>query len=447
MDLTITSSVAEASDALRHAIQNFVDRKSDVAPWVKQAVAADPDCAMAHATQGLVLHQARHNTLRPMLEEAQQHATRLAPQATPREQAYVAALEACVQGDLLRAISHYETILEDDLTDIFALALCQSELFWLGEMRWSENVSARVASRWSAAMPGYPAFLAIRAFDLEEVGQYRAAESCGRECIDHEPGNVWGAHAVAHVLLMQNRADEGIDWLNALQSNWSDANQLKFHLWWHHCLFDLERRDTAAALDVYDRWVRNRDDPLVQELPDLYIDLQNGASLLWRLEHVGIDVGDRWHEMAELVQSRLEDMTSPFTSAHFAIILAAVGDVAACQTLLDNMRSFTAETVTLATPYAAAALPAAQAAVAHRKGDHVAVVETLFPARRQLWRMGGSHAQQDVFLQMLFDSATRSGRQDVAGIVLHDLEMMGFTEPHRRVAYAIASSNTSTASG
>jgi hypothetical protein len=33
-----------------------------------------------------------------------------------------------------------------------------------------------------------------------------------------------------------------------------------------------------------------------QALPDLYIDVQNAASMLFRLERQGINVGDRWIE-------------------------------------------------------------------------------------------------------------------------------------------------------
>jgi len=438
MDITITSDSSEATDALHRGITNFVDRKSDVASWVQQAITVDPDCAMAHATQGLLLQLARHKELRPMMIESQRNASNTAACSSKHEQMYIAALEASVDGDIIKAITYYESILANNPNDLFALALCQSELFWLGEMHWSENVSQRVASSWQPDTPGYPAFLAIRAFDLEETGQYKEAESCGRKCIEHEPGNVWGAHAVAHVLLMQKRFSEGGEWLDNLQNNWVEANQLKFHLWWHRCLFHLEQGENEAALEVYDHSVRNRLDPLVRAMPDLYIDLQNGASLLWRLENMGVDVGDRWLEMAELAVSRLDDMTSPFTSAHFAMILAAVNDIENAELLIKNMQELPSAGTTLATPYAQAAVPAARATLAHRQGNHQAVVAALFPARRLLPQMGASHAQQDIFMQMLFDSACKTGQFSTARIVLHDLEMMGFVDPHLRVGYRLA---------
>lgn len=438
MNLTFTTPETSASEALSLGVRNFVNRKSDVAPWIQKAIEADPECSMAHAVQGLMLQLARHSSLRPALVAVQEKASSTAANASAREQHYVKALEACVEGDLPRAISHYETILANDPTDLLAVVLCQSELFWMGEMSWSENISARVEPAWTTHEEGYAGFLAVRAFDLEETNQFAAAETAGRACVELEPDNVWGAHSVAHVMLMQNRAKEGGQWLDGLSANWENANQLKFHLWWHRCLFHLERREHDAALVVHDQWIRNRDNPLMQAMPDLYIDLQNGASLLWRLEQAGVDVGERWLEMAELVTQRLDDMTSPFTSAHFAVILAAVGDFASADVLVANMQGYTSSTDTLATPYAQSALPAARAALAHRRGEHEKVVAELFVARRQLWQMGGSHAQQELFMQMLHDSARRIGRNDVVAITTNDLERQGFVEPHRRVAYALS---------
>jgi len=438
MERTITSQVPAAAETLALAIDSFVDRKADASVRLTQALELDPECTMAHAMKGLMLQLARNRTMRPMLEKAAQDASRFVNAATAQERLYVAALEASVAGNITAAVSCYESILQHDPTDVFALALCQSELFWIGEMQWSENVSARVQPAWTSSVKAYPAYLAIRAFDLEEICQYAQAEALGREAVEHEPGSVWGAHAVAHVLLMQRRSREGVAWLEGLHNNWDDANQLKFHLWWHRCLFHLDQHELDAVLEIYDQWIRNRQDPLVQALPDLYIDLQNGSSMLWRLEQAGVEVGTRWHEMAELTESRLDDLTSPFTSAHFAMILAAVGNFDACETLIDHMRGYIGSADTLAVPYERAALPAAKAAIAHRRGDFEAVIAHLYPARRLLWQMGGSHAQQDVFMQMLYTAARHCNRPEIAAITLHDLEMQGFVDPHQRIGYALA---------
>ncbi len=213
---------------------------------------------------------------------------------------------------------------------------------------------------------------------------------------------------------------------------------MQFHVWWHKCLFHLERGEHDAVLEGYDNWVRNREHELVQALPDLYIDLQNGASLLWRLELAGVDIGDRWSEMASLVVLRLNDLSNPFTSAHFAVILAAVGDFDSCDQLIEAMKDFAStSSQTLALNYTKAGLPAAQAAVAHRRKEYTRVVELLQPARNDLWMMGGSHAQQDLFFQMLVDAMARVGNAAEVDNLMCEIEQIGFVEPAQFSAYQV----------
>lgn len=438
---TITTESAEAAAALDRAIHNFLHWRAAVLPEIKAALKADPGCGLAQAVGGLLLHGARDKRLQPKIEEMRQAAQAAEPGLTPRERLYVAALSASVAGRIAQAVSIYETILASHPTDLFAQRMAQMELFWIGEMAWSADISSRVARAWGPSVPDYGVFLACRAFDLEETGRFEAAERAGRESVERDPTDVWGAHAVAHVMFMQHRNVDGIQWLDGLKDNWADANQMALHLWWHRALFHLERGERDAALSIHDAYIRNRELPLLQAVPDLYIDMQNGASMLLRLELLGIDVGDRWDEMVALARQRLDDFTQPFTSAHFAAILAAGGRFGEAGELVRGMRDFAAGNPgTLGPRYAAAAVPAAEAAIAHRRGEHERVVELLFPTRRMLWQMGGSHAQRDLFFMLLADSARRIGRADILPIVRQDLESAGFAEPRARVGYADAES-------
>jgi len=412
----ISSSSDLAAGACACAMDHYMERKSDVSVLLQQALEHDPECALAHATMGLMLHGARHERFRPMMMESLSSAKKYGTDVSDREQQYINALEFAALGDLDRSVSCFESILEQAPTDGFALSLCQAELFWLGDMQRSLAASTSVVDQWNENVSGYSEFLAIHAFDLEEAGLYQQAEATGRSAVELNP--------------------DGIDWIANLQNNWAGIGQMQFHVWWHKCLFHLERGEHDAVMEGYDRWVRNRDHELVQALPDLYIDLQNGASLLWRLEFAGVDVGKRWVEMAELVALRLNDLSNPFTSAHFAVILAAVGDFDACDKLIEAMQDFcSSNSKTLVRNYSRAGLPAAKAAVAHRKKDYRQVVALLNPARKELWMMGGSHAQQDLFFQMLVDAVARTGNRSDVTKLIDEIEQIGFVEPAQLSAY------------
>ena len=435
----LTTSSAEAAQAIDRSIHNFLHWKAAVLPDAKAAMQADPDFGFAHTVLGLLLHGARNVHYGPKIEQALAAAKQRSQGASRRERLYLEALERAAEGEIAHSVALYETILAEHPTDLFAQRLAQMELFWIGEMQWSSEISGRVEGHWNDSVPSYGVYLSCRSFDLEETHRYAEAERLGRRAVEIDPGDVWGTHAVAHVLTMQGRVDEGIAWLDGLKGNWSDANQMQLHLWWHRCLLHLERGEHDEILRIYDDWVRNRDLPLLEAMPDLYIDMQNGASMLLRLELRGVDVGHRWDELCELALKRLDDHTSPFTSAHFAVILAAAGRFSQADRLLESMHAFATEDHgTLAPRYAAAAIPAAEAAIAHRKGDHARVVELLLPARRMLWQMGGSDAQRDLFFLLLADSAVKSDRRDAMRLVLADAAAAGFDTPGERVGYRAA---------
>ena len=52
--------------------------------------------------------------------------------------------------------------------------------------------------------------------------------------------------------------------------------------------------------------------------------------------------------------------------------------------------------------------------MAWRSRDHARVVQRLAPVRGELWRIGGSHAQRDLFTLILLDSAIRAGNPALA---------------------------------
>ena len=65
-------------------------------------------------------------------------------------------------------------------------------------------------------------------------------------------------------------------------------------------------------------------------------------------------------------------------------------------------------------------LALARAVLAHRRGDYTRVMKELLPVRDTILRIGGSHAQRDLFEEMLIDSVLRAGRFDQAKVLLAD---------------------------
>jgi len=209
---------------------------------------------------------------------------------------------------------------------------------------------------------------------------------------------------------MQGRTTEGIAFLRQMEPNWHAANNLAHHLWWHRALFHYEGREFDAVLDLYDRRFRNLASPLTQAQPDLYIDVQNAAAMLFRLERQGIDVGARWVELADKAEARIGDCRSAFTLPHWMMALAACGRAAAAARMLEALRAFGEGKETLSPIVRDIALPVCEAVLAHRRGEHARAVDVMRPVLEKMHRLGGSHAQQDVLEQLFLDAALKAER-------------------------------------
>jgi tetratricopeptide (TPR) repeat protein len=339
----LTTDSAEAAAAFDRAVRSYVTWRTDAVAHLDAAIAADPGFALPYAVKGLLTTGLRKAGLRGAVAALRDKAQAARAPETERERRYLAALDAALAGRITGAAAQYESIARAAPQDLLALRLSQFELFWIGEVDWMRDISERAAAHWSPEAESYGSYLAIRAFGLEETGDYAGAERCGREAIERDPSDPWAAHAVAHVLVMQARLADGVAFLGGLTGNWDHVNNMRHHNWWHLALFHAEAGDYPAALEIYDTRLRDLDSPLMQALPDFCVDIQNDVALLQRLELRGVDVGDRWAPIADLAAGRVGDHTSPFTSAHCALALAAAGRDAEADETLRLMRGFAAE--------------------------------------------------------------------------------------------------------
>jgi tetratricopeptide (TPR) repeat protein len=392
--LALGTRSAAAAESYSRALASLLGNRADFSAHLKAMLEADPQFALGHCFRGYGAMLMFNRATLPLAGDAHRAAKDLAAGATPREQAHVRALGEWVAGDVDAALREWEALLAEWPHDALAIRLAHFNYFWTGRAADMRASLERVAPRWSEALPAYPTLLSCLAFALEETGDYARAERAGRRAVGLDPAEVWGTHAVAHVLEMQGRREEGIAWLAGLERHWEGKNSFVHHLWWHRAMFHLGLRDTGAVLELYDKRFRNLASPLVTALPDLYIDVQNAASMLFRLERQGVDVGSRWNELADKAQARIGDCQSAFTLPHWMMALAATGRDREAELLLGCLRE-NANTVVREV-----ALPVCEAVLAHRRGEHERAVLRMAPVLDRLHELGGSHVQRDVLLQL-----------------------------------------------
>ena len=236
-------------------------------------------------------------------------------------------------------------------------------------------------------------------------------EAAARRAIEIEPTDPWAHHALAHVMLTEGRVAEGIAFMESVSSTWDDLNSfMHTHNWWHLALFYLSRDRQADALAVYDRHVWGREKDYSQD--------QVGAvSLLARMEFAGIDVGERWQDVADHVARRGADTTSPFLTLQYLYALERAGRPEA-GTLMQAIAARAANPAHDRTAWAEVALPAAEGIAAHARGDAATAVRQLGRALPRLQEIGGSHAQRDFFDQVHLDALLKAGEMSSAQQVL-----------------------------
>jgi tetratricopeptide (TPR) repeat protein len=387
LGLEFTAASGEAARAFDETVWAFVAYAREPGVPLKRALQADPQMPMAQCLQGYFFHlmglpalakkaRATHDKLKTI------------PGTNPREKAHIEALGAWCDGELERACELLDGILAQWPRDFLALKLANYLYFYLGDAKNVRDGPARALAHWDETMPGYGHLLALHAFGLEESGDYAAAERQGRRATEINPADPWAVHAVAHVMEMQERADEGVRWIETLAPHWDTANFFRFHLWWHLALMHWGLGQPGKALELYDSriWAEGSAENL---------SLCNDISMLARIELAGVDVGHRWDAAAQVVRAQSGGSVLAFVDAHYAM---ALGEVPALE-----------ERGTTARVHGAAGRAACEAGVAWRKKDYARVIEQLAPVRQELWRIGGSHAQRDLFTLLLLDSAQKSG--------------------------------------
>ncbi|HYF58608.1 MAG TPA: tetratricopeptide repeat protein [Burkholderiaceae bacterium] len=387
---------ARAIDPYEQAVHAFRCLAGDPVALVDAALSASPELVMGHALRAW-LYLLSTEAAAVEVARASLAAARALPHDR-REGLHLLAIERLCAGRWHDAARVLEDLSAEWPLDALALQAGQQIDFFVGDSRMLRDRIARALPAWSPAVPGWHAVLGMYAFGLEETGDYASAERLGRRAVELEPRDAWAQHAVAHVLEMQERRDEGVDWMLG-QSGWRDCGLLLVHNSWHLALHHLARGEADRALALYDGPVG---------AGSAAIELVDASSLLWRLELAGVDVGDRWGSLAARWAPHAGAGHYAFNDLHAAMAFARAGR----EDLLEAVREAQAEAAGRDDDNAGftrdVGAPATEAFAAFARGDAARAVSLLRPIRSRAHRFGGSHAQRAVLDLTLLAAARRS---------------------------------------
>ncbi len=402
------SSTNRASlDALERATDLTASFFVDPLATIDAALAAEPDFAAGHCLRAALALMSSERGALPMLAESVAAIDALGERANERERMHAVAARAWLEGDFARSLRLYGDIVIEYPRDLLALQTAHIADFALGQSTMLRDRIAQVLPHWNPDVPGYGYVLGMHAFGLEETALYARAEENGRRALDLNPRDPWAVHAVAHVLEMQGRIGEGIDWLSDRVEDWAPGNAFAFHNWWHLALYHLDLEEYPRALELYDTKIRPVQTPVALEMVD-------ASALLWRLTLRSIDVGDRWQPLADAWQPLAREGFYAFNDAHAVMALVGAGLWAEVDAVLESLAAAAGGAGTNAMMSREVGLPVAKAFAAFGRGRYDIAIDELLPVRAHAHRFGGSHAQRDLVHLTLVESALRAGRAPLA---------------------------------
>lgn len=401
--------ISTENDTTRQGIDDFIHGFISYHPKATGIVGvaeADPDCALANAYAAMLW----------MFLEAPGAAAKAAPyleraknaaETTPREQLVIDAVDCWVQNEIPGVIAVCEQATSDHPRDVTMLKLAQYHLFNIGD---AANM-LRMALKALPEAADIPYAHGMIAFGYEQCHLLDKAEEAARAAMALRHDEAWAHHAIAHVMLTQGRIAEGAAFLESVADTWEGLNSfMHSHNWWHLALFYISlgrHDDVRAAYDTH-VWGLSKD----------YSQDQVGAvSLLARMEFAGVDVGNRWADVAEHIAARGADTVNPFLTLQYLYALGRT-DMPEADALMQAIHAAADSDRFDRIAWAEVALPAATGILAYCQGDYPTAITDLARALPRMAECGGSHAQRDLFEQIHLDALVKDGRASAAQQVL-----------------------------
>jgi tetratricopeptide (TPR) repeat protein len=379
--LEVTTAFPRAAEHFQEGMDRLLSYRPGADESFAAALQADDRLAVAHAGAALVASvvgdaaTARASTAR---------ARETAAGATRRERQHVEAVSALVAGETARGLALADEHVAEFPRDALLVNLAGSAI-GLGGRPDREQHRVAFIERLAPAYGDDWWFASALAFAYMEVNRFEECRRLSERSLGQYPANANASHNLAHVYFETVEHEAGAVLLEAWLASYDPRASFHCHLAWHLAMFELHRGQPARARAIFERDIRTAVNPRLAMI--------DGAALLWRFRLDGDDDPGAWRPLAD-VAARVSRPGFVFGEVHAALIHAACGDETALARLIDGLRALDAKGHPVA---GTVALPLAQGVAAFVAGDHAAALAHFEPVEAEIHRVGGSHAQWELF--------------------------------------------------
>ncbi len=407
--LMLTTGSAVAAEHYVEGVDILLEQGYGAEEQCLQALTADASFALAHAALGLTQMVRENGDAQASATRAQQ----LVQPATRREQQHVKAVCLFIHGQGNQALNLIRNHLDEFPRDALLMRLA-NRLYTLGcSGAGIRNFPVDLYDMMRWLEPHYGAdwvFLGQDAFAHHEIGLLDEALVLAERSLAARPTSAYAAHSIAHVYFEQGQAVTGSAFLEPWLADFDHRAHSHIHLTWHQALFELAQGRYCKASALYADAIR----PSV--LQKRTSSLSDSASLMWRMHlYRRQDMPSLGMELSAQAAPATESPGPAFRDAHAALAFAATGDEVCMARLLHRLEVLANEGAILVQEVT---LPLVRGIAAFAADAYAEAVQYLEPLMPQLARMGGSHAQREVFEDTLLEAYLRAQCYDQAQSML-----------------------------
>lgn len=410
-DLLLTTRSDRAAASYRDGVDRVLSAWNGADGAFDSAIAEDPDFALAHIARARV-HQMNMEVTEARARAAQ--ARQLAAAASPRERRHVEIMAAVIEGQPKAAISGAEQHLEEFPRDALILSLLLGAFGLYAFSGRADHDAAKLAicQRHARHYGEDWWFLTYLGWSHTEAGNPGVGRTLTERAFPLRPANASAAHGLSHALFEQGEPETGREFLSSWLKTHERASFLHGHLCWHVALTAIEAGDPDTALAIYQRQIRPSGSPY----PPLNV-LTDTASLLWRLSLAGKKgLEPHWREVAAYGDRFFPQAGAHFGDVHYALAASATNREA-LQTRLAQMEARAADGKLAP---GSSAIGLCRGVQAFAEGDHDGAVRILEPLMPELVRIGGSHAQRELWEDTFIVACLRAGHGDKAARMISE---------------------------
>src|SRR5271169_5279847 len=411
-DLPVTCAAAAAVEDYAAAVDLLLSAWPGAEVRLDHALAADPDFALAHIARARLLQlQARM----PEAKVAAARAQSLASRVTARERRHIEAIALSINGAAGDALAMVRAHALEYRRDALPLSLALGVFGLLGFSGRRDHHDAQLALLEELA-PHWGDdwwFLGYLGWAYIETGQVAKGTRLVERSLAGNPRNAHAAHQRVHGYFEAGDAVGGAGFIENWLTGYDRAGHLHCHLSWHLALFELARGNVERSRTIYLDDIR----PSAAQAAPMLV-LADSASFLWRWRFYGVapSLDLEWAEVAAHARRHFPRAGLAFADLHAVLAEAATRDADSLQGRIAGLRGLARDG---RLPPGQVARSLCVGAAALGRGDNAEAAQMLDPALADLARIGGSHAQREIFEDSLIVAYMRSGQLAKAAPLLH----------------------------